>query len=169
MLYKKDCIRSEKVTSKKSTYYVYYFKCVDCNTEIKAQSSQLKRHSGKCKRCTQLGEPYYFIYNELKNHKNKLVEFNLTFEEFKSLISNPICHYCGINLTYNPHSREWGKNLSRAHQFDRKDNTKGYEVNNLVTCCWSCNRLKSNIFSYEEFYMLSPILKKIQSQRKLLK
>lgn len=166
MLLKEKALRKEKVTSSKSNYYVYYFNCSECGKEIKAQTSQLKRHSGKCQRCSHLGEPYLFIYNELKNHRNKDVEFEISFEEFKQVISSPECHYCKIPLIYNKHSRDWGKNLTRAYQLDRKDNTKGYILNNVVSCCWTCNRLKSDAFTYEEFCMLSPVLKEIQWRRR---
>ena len=166
MLYKENCIRKEKIKSKSSEYYVYYFNCSLCDKEIKAQYSQLKTHSGKCKRCTQLGEPYFFIYNELRNHRNKKVEFNLTFEEFKQIINDPNCHYCGEQLIYHKHSKNWGKVLTRAHQLDRKNNEEGYTKNNVIPCCWTCNRLKSDAFSYEEFMMLSPILKQIKQLRK---
>lgn len=164
MLLKENSKRKESVKSEKSRYTVYYFNCT-CGKEIKAQSSQLKRHSGKCQRCCQLGEPYMFIYNELKNHRNKEVGFTLTFEEFKIIITDPNCHYCGKPLVYNEHSRDWGSNLTRAHQLDRKDNIRGYEFNNVVPCCWTCNRLKSDAFNYEEFILLSPALKEIQLRR----
>jgi len=164
MLLKENSHRKEKVISKNSSYYVYYFYC-ECGKEIKSQSTQFKRHSGKCQRCCQLGEPYKFIYNELKNHRNKKVPFSLTFEELKEIIKNPFCHYCNIELNYNKHSRDWGKQLSRAFQLDRKDNKKGYYKENVVTCCWTCNRLKSDAFTYEEFMKLSPILKEIQKVR----
>ena len=166
MLDKNKAIRKDKVKSANSEYYVYYFNCLTCNKEIKSQSSQLKKHSGKCQRCCQLKEPYKFIYTELKNHRNRKVEFNLTFEEFKQIINNnKVCHYCSKLLIYNQHSRNWGESLTRAHQLDRKDNSKGYIKDNIVTCCWTCNRLKSDAFTYEEFMLLSPILKNIYEKR----
>lgn len=168
MLLKENAIRKEKIKAKNSDYYVYYFHCLECNKEIKAQTSQLLKHSGKCQRCGHLGEPYLFIYNELKNHRSRKVEFSLTFEELKTLITHfPKCHYCDIDLVYNEHSRHWSKNLTRAHQLDRKDNSKGYFLDNIVTCCWTCNRLKSNVFTYEEFCLLKPVLKDIQKRRKI--
>ena len=149
-----------------SSQRIYHFYCLECNKELNVQISAFKRHSGKCQRCSQLGEPYFFIYNELKNHRNKKVEFNISFEDFKKIIENNFCHYCSKELHYNKHSRQWGKNLSRAHQLDRKNNSKGYILNNVVPCCWTCNRLKSNEFTYEEFLLLSPILKQIQLKRR---
>lgn len=164
MLYKENAIRVDRNKQTKTVTYV--FLCSDCGKEIRAQTSAFKRHSGKCMRCGHLGEPYLFIYNELKNHRNKKVPFTLTFEEFKSIISDNNCHYCGDELTYHLHSKVWNENKSRAHQLDRKDNSRGYEVNNVVPCCWTCNRLKSDAFTYEEFLLLSPSLKEIKRLRK---
>lgn len=149
-----------------STYKVFHFECSECNIDIKAQQNQLGRHSGKCASCSHKGIPYYFIYNELKNHRNNNVEFKLTFEEFLIVINKPECHYCENILIYNKHSRNEGVSLTRAHQLDRKDNNKGYIFDNLVPCCWECNRLKSNRFTYDEFMLLSPIMKNIMKNRK---
>lgn len=162
MLLKENCKRIENFKK----YKVYIFDCIKCkNKEIRLQSHGLKTHSGKCKSCAQQGEDYFHIFNELKNHKNKKVFFNLTFEEFLEIIKVSKCHYCQKELFYNKHAKDWGKNLTRAHQLDRKDNTKGYIKENLVCCCWTCNRLKSDIFTYNEFMMLSENLIKIQKMR----
>jgi 5-methylcytosine-specific restriction endonuclease McrA len=107
-----------------------------------------------------------FIYNELKSHKKHDKDVELTFDEFLEIIDNPICHYCNTPLKYEKYSRDWGKTNSRAHQLDRKNNDLGYSKDNLVTCCWDCNRLKSNRFTYDEFMQLSPVLKKIMNERK---
>ena len=42
---------------------------------------------------------------------------------------------------------------------DRIDPSKGYELTNIVTCCENCNRLKSDLVSYEEFIEFIKILK----------
>ena len=56
--------------------------------------------------------------------------FNLSFIDFCYLISSP-CYYCGdINLPFNG--------------VDRVDNNKGYFLNNCVSCCPQCNRMKMN-------------------------
>lgn len=170
MLTKETALRKEKniYNKEKNKYnYVFIFKCKSCDEELKVQSSSFKIHSGKCKSCSQQGKDYAHIYNELKNHRNLKVEFTLTFQEFLDIINVAICDYCKTELIYNKHSKIWGKGLSRAHQLDRKDNLKGYEKNNVVCCCWTCNRLKSDVFTYEEFQLLSPILQTIMKNRKM--
>lgn len=166
MLLKENAIRVEKIYyNPKKWYYVYVFNCLDCGKEIRPQQSGLKRHSGKCCSCSQQGQPYAHIYNELKNHRNTKVEFSISYEEFLEVINKAECEYCGKKLQYNKHSKDWGKNLTRAHQLDRKDNTKGYTTDNITCCCWTCNRLKSDVFTYNEFIKLSPILKEIRLNR----
>jgi hypothetical protein len=163
MLLKENSKRIDKT----KRYKVYIFDCIKCKSkEIRLQAGSLKTHSGKCRSCVQQGEDYAHIYNELKNHRNKKVNFNLTFEEFLSIIKNAKCHYCEEELIYNKHAKEWGKSLTRAHQLDRKDNSKGYSIDNVVCCCWTCNRLKSDAFTYDEFILFSEILKQIKLKRK---
>lgn len=162
----KACEVITKKTKKGSTYKTWIFKCSECEGRIAAQATSLKTHSGKCRRCTQLGRPYEFILNELKNHKRTDIEVTLTYEQIVNIILNQKgCHYCGSELIYHEHSKVWNVNNSRAHQLDRKDNNLAYAIDNVVPCCWECNRLKSDRFSYKEFMLLSPILKKIMEER----
>jgi len=166
MLLKENAIREEKIVKGKNRYYNFIFECSRCGKELNVQRSSMKRHSGKCMRCTQLKEPYAYIYNELKLHKRRGTTVEFTFDEFLEIIKAKECHYCGETLIYEEYSRVWGKTNSRAHQLDRKDNDLGYTKDNVVTCCWECNRLKSDRFTYEEFNQLSPILRKITNERK---
>jgi hypothetical protein len=170
MLLKENCLRKEtRVTGKGVRYKIYIYNCLGCGKELSLQAGSLKTHSCKCRSCTQKGEEYLFIYNELKNHRNRKVEFTLSFEEFKEIILHNECTYCGKELVYNKYSKNWGKNFSRAHQLDRKDNLKGYTIDNVAPCCWTCNRLKSDIFSYEDFMKLAPALKEIRISKEITK
>lgn len=150
-----------------STYKTFIFEC-ECNSEIKAQSSQLKTHSGKCRKCTQKIRPYEHILNELKHSCKKKGKYEMTIDyvNFIKIIESKKCHYCNTLLQFNPYTRdENSKYVSRAYQLDRKNNNLGYTVENVVPCCWNCNRIKSDIYSYEEFLLLSPILKEIIKRR----
>jgi hypothetical protein len=70
-------------------------------------------------------------YNEyLRNAKSRGYIFNLTKEEFKSFWKQP-CHYCGSPIEYIG--------------LDRKDNSIGYTVGNIVPCCYICNRSKMDM------------------------
>lgn len=144
-----------------STYKTFIFECVDCGNDIKSQQSQLKMHSGKCRKCTQKKRPYEHILNELKHTcKKRNIFFNLNYEEFLILIKDKKCHYCDKNLIFNKHTRDDDSNyVSRAYQLDKKDPLQGYNVDNCVTCCWECNRLKSNVYTYDEFLKIGNFLK----------
>jgi 5-methylcytosine-specific restriction endonuclease McrA len=166
MLKKENSISADY--SYKYRMITYTFKCSNCDNNIKCQQSHLKTHSGKCRSCVQKKKPYEHIYNELKyrclNRTN--IEFTISFEYFINLIKNNKCHYCNSKLIFSKYTRDKDKQYtSRAHQLDRKDSNNGYVEDNLVTCCWECNRLKSNRFSYNEFMQLSPILIKIMENR----
>ena len=52
--------------------------------------------------------------------------FNLTIEQFESIVKDP-CYYC--------------KELEN-NGIDRQDHTIGYELDNCVSCCETCNMLK---------------------------
>lgn len=153
--------------SGKRGYKVYIFECSECKKDISAQDSHLKTHSGKCRSCCQKKRPYEHILNEIQKagiKTNRNVA--LTYEEFIDIIKDKACHYCKKVLVFNKHSRDSnGFKVSKAYQLDRKDNNLGYTKENVVSCCWGCNRIKSDIYTYDEFMRLSPILKDIEESR----
>ena len=51
-------------------------------------------------------------------------------------------------------------------EVDRKDNTKGYEIDNCVLACAVCNNAKSDKFTYEEFKAVGEVIGKIWRERK---
>lgn len=59
--------------------------------------------------------------------------------EIFDLIHAP-CYYCGLEVNF-PHSR---------NGIDRVDNNIGYLKNNVISCCWVCNRAKGSM-SVDEF------------------
>lgn len=73
---------------------------------------------------------YYAIY--IRSVQRGL-EFDLDFYEFGELMAMP-CDYCGGQTT----------------GLDRKDNTKGYTQNNVVSACRRCNSMKGANIDYLE-------------------
>ena len=74
--------------------------------------------------------------------------FDLTVEQFTELIHQN-CFYCGIS----PRKSVKGDGLDKNYIYngiDRLDNSKGYFVDNCVTCCETCNRAKRTM-SVDEF------------------
>ncbi len=96
------------------------------------------------------------LISDYKNRsKLKNLEFELSNKEFEKLILDN-CFYCGTKPLKNISNRKSFKN----HEFikeliyngiDRIDSKYGYNLNNVVTCCYICNYAKRNL-KINEFY-----------------
>lgn len=49
---------------------------------------------------------------------------------------------------------------------DRMDNDKGYTMDNVVPCCYTCNTVRNNNFTYEEMLRLGKTIRDIKADRK---
>lgn len=88
--------------------------------------------------------------------KKRKLEFSITKAEFIEFVLKP-CHYCGSEPTrfiklYNKKLSAEGMDRSeiRINGIDRLDNSKGYVLGNMVTCCKTCNVAK-HALSMEDF------------------
>jgi 5-methylcytosine-specific restriction endonuclease McrA len=89
------------------------------------------------------------IYTQYKSKcRRRGLTFNLDKDYFIKLLKDN-CAYCG-----NPPS-----NVLKASEYtgtalyngiDRVDNSRGYEIDNVVACCETCNRAKLKM-TKEEF------------------
>jgi len=84
-------------------------------------------------------KPYPRFRNLLKSARRRGVELNIDIDDWKELMDDYVCSYCGDDV-----SKETGGGL------DRVDNNVGYEKDNLKVCCKICNSMKSTL-SEEEF------------------
>lgn len=85
----------------------------------------------KIKNNLHTNKPLVKKFNEYKSRaKSNNIKFNLNLFDFYLLATNS-CYSCG-----NKSEELLG--------IDRVDNKLGYTVKNSRTCCWDCNRLKSN-------------------------
>jgi len=85
-----------------------------------------------------------------KGAKERGYSFELSFEEFKNITSRD-CYYCGRK----PENIQLRKGKISVTPYiyngiDRVDNSKGYIIDNIVPCCFTCNRAKSTM-GQEEF------------------
>jgi hypothetical protein len=81
---------------------------------------------------------------------NRNLSFELNEDIFRDLTSKE-CSYCGRSP--NRISRNKGNNGEYIYNgLDRVDNSRGYEIDNVVPCCWDCNRMKGDM-SREEFFV----------------
>jgi hypothetical protein len=88
--------------------------------------------------------------------REKNLELNLTFEDFRRLKLDD-CHYCGVSeLLLKFYCDVMGINTPFM-TIDRKDNNQGYTLQNCVTACFLCNKIKGNFFSYQEMVEIGKI------------
>lgn len=99
-----------------------------------------------------IDERIYYYYKgkiEKENAKpnSKYKEWNLTLEEYSKLIHGN-CYYCGepptIDNIWNKSSkRQCDKELIAINGVDRVNSNKGYFKENCVSCCPTCNSMKT--------------------------
>jgi len=71
----------------------------------------------------------YNVYS--RNSEFKKLEFTISYDDYISIVGK-VCYYCGT-------LQERGFN-----GIDRKDQTKGYILDNCVSCCKMCNYMKGS-------------------------
>jgi len=84
--------------------------------------------------------------------KRKQLNWNIFKEDYIKLISQ-VCYYCDGELN------KTGSGL------DRVNNSKGYELNNVVPCCKRCNMIKSDYLTYNQMLELKPFLIKFRKKQ----
>ena len=65
-----------------------------------------------------------------KNARNRNIKWELTYEQFMTFWQKP-CYYCGTEI--------------ETIGLDRVDNSKGYNLDNIVSCCSICNYAKRKL------------------------
>lgn len=74
------------------------------------------------------------------------IEVALSLGQYERLVAAAVCAYCGAPLP------TWG------HALDRVDPDRGYTADNVVTACDTCNRVKADIFTYEQMLEIGQLL-----------
>lgn len=92
----------------------------------------------------------------LKTAETKNLIVTLDFISFKTML-NRGCFYCEGTLLDNT-----------GYNIDRKNNNLGYEIENCVPCCSICNRIKSDIFTFNEFIELSKTTAFLEMKKRYL-
>ncbi len=132
--------------------------CVKCTKQANA------KHQGISKRRKRSFEG---TFNYVRSKaKIRGIPCGLTYEEFLLFTAQKFCHYCDSVLYWAPHQS--ARYLVFRSNLDRKDNALGYSVANCVACCPLCNRIKSDVLSYDEMMELRPILQRIMAKRNLV-
>ncbi len=126
--------------------------CISCGAYKSLSNYSLDRYSSdyrksKCKKCCSKYAKTYYLKNKkqikedrdspwgkYKNYKTKAKQrgltFSLTFLEFKQFWQKS-CNYCGSAID--------------TIGLDRKNNRNGYILSNVISCCITCNTMKSDL------------------------
>ena len=151
----------------------YKCKCTKCGDIQIKQLHHLKGFKGDgCLKCTTklTSQPRISIHERnYTNYKQKIKsqtqhEFNLSFEEFDSLVIKN-CYYCGSEPIFPERFKNEFKNreIENFNGIDRIDSSKGYIFDNCVSCCSICNRMKSDIIQSNFLNHINKIYKFNQS------
>ena len=145
------------VTKDKHGHRMWLCQC-DCGSETIVEGHNLK--SGRQKSChCGLGKPQFIgkgkaALNRLmdsyqRSAKKKELDFELSPDQFEILI-NGSCYYCGIKplQVAKPKHTRTGNYLYNG--IDRVNSSKGYILDNVVSCCKTCNYAKRSM-SREKF------------------
>jgi len=102
-----------------------------------------------------------YRHSAVKNGRS----FDLSKKEFYYLTKQN-CHYCGIpakQLLIVRKTNFWS--FYYYNGVDRLDNNKGYELDNVVSCCLTCNKAKSYM-TYEDFNCWIDRLINVRNERR---
>lgn len=88
------------------------------------------------KKCVKQSQNSKNVFNSIKRRANyRNIGFSVTYEEFEKFYGKN-CYYC---------------NKENCIGLDRIDSSRGYLIDNIVTCCTLCNSMK-NVLTQEDFY-----------------
>jgi 5-methylcytosine-specific restriction endonuclease McrA len=155
----------------KNTYWLC--KCLGCKKEKPVTSHCLRRlRTEGCASCHLRGphpwkrkRPFESLFNQFQRNINaaprqdrKVVkrESTLIYEEFLTFTVTDKCHYCWSPIAWTEF--DIAKNGTR-YNLDRKDNGRGYDLDNLVVCCKDCNAAKGSRYDYETWFGMTEFLR----------
>lgn len=150
-------------TEQSKRVFLWVCKC-DCGKEVKVRNTRIRNSKG-CGKCAMVlvnkqknklfEQPHYSLKRRLylaykKNAMTEHKDFNLTMKDCFKLFENE-CYYCG-ELPKPTKSKKGNSvdGLFLRNGIDRLDNSIGYVLNNVVSCCDTCNYGK-HIKGHDEF------------------
>ena len=103
------------------------------------------------------------IYSHLKyESKRRKIKILFTKKEFEHWYNKQeqICYYCARTVKEIINDKKERINVKFRLSIDRKNNKKGYTINNIVLACYRCNCIKSEYFTAKEMLKIGKILYK---------
>lgn len=138
----------QRIKRRRGTEIRWLCEC-ECGEKTYVSSTKLKNgHTKSCgcyrKDVNKLAPgkaAFNVVYDSYKRSAEKRnLDFRLTEDEFKEL-TKMCCHYCGKK----PSRTRFSKNRQDSYTYngiDRVNSKAGYYLDNCVTCCGMCNRMK---------------------------
>lgn len=94
-------------------------------------------------------------YAKLKKQcKKRNLPFNISFKDFLTKIKAS-CYYCGTDLM-----------VMTGSGLDRINNQLGYSKRNTIGCCPTCNHVRGNFFTSDEFKLVVDFIRKMRNNVK---
>jgi len=125
--------------------------CTQCRTtdpERLYTSGSMK----KCKDCQR----FYNVSVNAKRQRTfaRTPALGFTHDQFLtwSREREPVCAYCGIREA-ELKQLQLRSQIDRGIEalgIDRVSNDGDYEIDNIVFCCFACNKVKGNVFTHDE-------------------
>lgn len=126
------------------------------------------RNNGKyvyCRSCaSKIRKTPGGIFYELKGKaKGRGISFELKLTEFVDWYKKQPkkCVYCDSS---EKNAAKFRFNQYHRLTIDRKDNTVGYTINNILLCCYQCNAVKCDVLTYSEMIKVGKMLKERKSK-----
>lgn len=159
----------------------YWYSCLcECGAIKSVKGASLGRWKGSTKSCgclqrdvarrrgkenrLKFGEAafraYYRSYS--RRAKDKNIEFDLSIDKFKSLTED-ICYYCK-STPAGKIDNKWHYGYSVHNGIDRIDNTRGYTLDNCVTCCKRCNQAKNDMTKFEFYLWIEKVYNRLKGE-----
>lgn len=136
------------------------YRCLcDCGHEFSASSKNIKRAQTPSCGCYLKENRARRVPSDNRSARNRVMDsykrnaktkgqtFDLSAPE-ALLLFDGLCHYCGKQPSTTLKTKS-GSTFT-YNGIDRKDPKKGYAPSNVVSCCKTCNFMKSD-YTYQEF------------------
>lgn len=159
-----------KKTGKKQLCRIAVYLCCLCGKECKIEKKRLDKppFTGRCKKCISRRKPFESLYKDfIWKSKKRNLSNDISYDQFLTFTSKSNCFYCDDLIPWQMYGVQFAQ--SRGYFLDRKDNDKGYSLDNCVVCCKNCNFTRANRYTFEEFCLFIPVLKQISKNRESIR
>jgi hypothetical protein len=106
-----------------------------------------------CRKNAEGREFHMHFWHLKRDAENRGLGVALDFAAFQKLCRMMTCFYCRKDFHRTVWNRKYAPK-SWASRLDRMDNEQGYTQDNVVPCCYPCNKGKRATFTAKEWLVL---------------